>query len=233
MGLSLGVAFVLFYRIARYDKVYLAFAAFSVLFVLYMLSGHALWGAFAIPPSVPHRIVAVTGPLLCFLYYWAMWRLLEARPPRRFQAYLAGFLAYAFLGAVATDLRLLVVPTRLVRVLALVCLAEMVLPTLKAVRHGQRRALGVLAGHVTFGMGIVWLNLTLLKDPWFYGIIGVALVLLAVALYSLGAQQVEARLAAVLAERGRIAREIHDNLAQGLIAISWQLESVGDRKSVV
>jgi signal transduction histidine kinase len=226
VGLSLAVAFILFYRVARYGRVYLAFAAFSVLFVLYMLSGHSVWGAFHVPPSVLHRVVILTGPLLCFLYYWTMWRLLETPPPRRFKAYLAAFLAYAVLGAVATDLRLLVVPTRLVRVLALVCLAEMLVPTLQAVRRGQRRAAGVLAGHLTFGLGIVCLNLTLLKEPWFYGIIGVALLLLAFALYSLGAQQVEARLAAVIAERGRIAREIHDDLAQGLVGISWQLESV-------
>jgi signal transduction histidine kinase len=228
VGLSLGVAFALFYRIAPSDRVYLAFSGFSVLFVLYMLSGHSVWSALGIPPGLPHRAVAVTGSLLCFLYYWAMWRLLEAEPPLRFKAYLAGFLAYALLGAVAPDLRLLVVPTRLVRVLALVCLAEMLLPTLKAVRQRRRRGIGVLAGHVTWGLGIGWLNLTLLKDPWFYGIIVVALALLGVALYSLGAQQVEARLAAVLAERGRIARDIHDNLAQGLVAISWQLECAGD-----
>ena len=37
-------------------------------------------------------------------------------------------------------------------------------------------------------------------------------------------RQVEAQFNAVLAERNRIAREIHDTLAQGFVAVSLQLE---------
>src|SRR5258707_1412184 len=67
----------------------------------------------------------------------------------------------------------------------------------------------------------------------------------ALPIYRLRVQQVESRFAAVLAERNRIAREIHDNLAQEMLGISVQLELVTrlmavstekaktDRKSVV
>ncbi len=41
-----------------------------------------------------------------------------------------------------------------------------------------------------------------------------------------GCCQVEAQWGAVLAERGRLAREIHDTLAQGFVGISVQLELV-------
>jgi signal transduction histidine kinase len=47
-------------------------------------------------------------------------------------------------------------------------------------------------------------------------------------LYRLRLRQVQARFAAVLAERNRIAREIHDTLAQGFTGISVQLESVAE-----
>jgi signal transduction histidine kinase len=59
---------------------------------------------------------------------------------------------------------------------------------------------------------------------WFYA----ALLLAAVALGTFGyrwrVRQVEAQFGAVLAERGRLAREIHDTLAQGFVGISVQLE---------
>jgi signal transduction histidine kinase len=45
-------------------------------------------------------------------------------------------------------------------------------------------------------------------------------------LYLYRLRQVELRFNAVLAERGRIAREIHDTLAQDIVAISVQLELV-------
>jgi signal transduction histidine kinase len=228
VGLSLVVAFVLAHRTAHGQTVLLVFAGFTGLLVLYVLAGHSLWEALHVPPRVPHRVVMVTGPLLCVFYYAAMWRLLEVSPPRRFRAYEVGFLAYALLGALASDLRVLVVPTRIVRVLALVCLAELLVATLQAVRQGRPRARAVLAGNVVFGLAIALGNFTILQGAWFYSWLGVALLLLAVTLYGLASQQVEDRLGAVLAERGRIAREIHDSLAQGLVAISLQLDSVSD-----
>jgi signal transduction histidine kinase len=57
--------------------------------------------------------------------------------------------------------------------------------------------------------------------------LGVALLLAAGwAVYQLRLQQIRSRFALVLAERARLAREIHDTLAQGLVGISSQLDAV-------
>jgi len=53
-----------------------------------------------------------------------------------------------------------------------------------------------------------------------------SLALLAWLLYRLRVRRIEAEFGAVLAERTRIAREIHDNLAQEMLGISVQLEVV-------
>lgn len=65
---------------------------------------------------------------------------------------------------------------------------------------------------------------TLLESWWFYGLLALALGALAFAAYRWRVHTVEAQYEAVLGERGRIAREIHDTLAQGYVAISVQLE---------
>ncbi len=61
---------------------------------------------------------------------------------------------------------------------------------------------------------------------WFYSLLAMALLLLAYLVYRWRVLQVEAQWGAVLAERGRLAREIHDTLAQGFVGISVQLELV-------
>jgi ligand-binding sensor domain-containing protein/signal transduction histidine kinase len=61
---------------------------------------------------------------------------------------------------------------------------------------------------------------------WFYFVILLALALLTWQLYRLRVRRLQAQFGAVLAERTRIAREIHDNLAQELLGISVQLEVV-------
>ncbi len=61
---------------------------------------------------------------------------------------------------------------------------------------------------------------------WFYLVLILALSLLVYVLYRWRLREVELRYDAVLSERGRIAREIHDTLAQGLVGISVQLELV-------
>ncbi|HJQ25158.1 MAG TPA: two-component regulator propeller domain-containing protein [Blastocatellia bacterium] len=62
---------------------------------------------------------------------------------------------------------------------------------------------------------------------WFY----VALLAIAAAvswaIYRRRIRRVRAEFAAVLAERNRMARDIHDTLAQGFVGISLQLEAVG------
>jgi ligand-binding sensor domain-containing protein/signal transduction histidine kinase len=64
------------------------------------------------------------------------------------------------------------------------------------------------------------------RTYWFYALCALGLALAAWQLYALRLQQVRARFDAVLAERNRIAREIHDNLAQEILGVSVQLEIV-------
>jgi ligand-binding sensor domain-containing protein/signal transduction histidine kinase len=61
---------------------------------------------------------------------------------------------------------------------------------------------------------------------WFYISCAIMLGLLAALLYRLRLRQMRLRFAAVLVERNRIAREIHDTLTQGFVAIGFQLEAV-------
>jgi signal transduction histidine kinase/ligand-binding sensor domain-containing protein len=67
---------------------------------------------------------------------------------------------------------------------------------------------------------------------WFRFLIVMALALLAYEIYRWRVRQVEAQFKAVLAERNRIAREIHDTLAQGFVAVSVQLELVARMLSI-
>ncbi len=61
---------------------------------------------------------------------------------------------------------------------------------------------------------------------WFYVLIAIALAGASYFVYAWRVAEVEARFRAVLQERNRIAREIHDTLAQGYVAVSMQLEIV-------
>ena len=61
---------------------------------------------------------------------------------------------------------------------------------------------------------------------WFYAVCLLALVLLAWLLFRLRVRGMQAQFSAVLGERNRIAREIHDNLAQEMSGLSVQLEVV-------
>ena len=61
---------------------------------------------------------------------------------------------------------------------------------------------------------------------WFYAVCVLSLAMLVWQLYRFRLKRVESQFAAVLAERNRIAREIHDNLAQEMLGISVQLEVV-------
>ncbi len=59
---------------------------------------------------------------------------------------------------------------------------------------------------------------------WFYLLLALTAALLGYGIYLWRLRQVEARFQVVLAERNRIAREIHDTLAQGFVAVSVQLQ---------
>lgn len=61
---------------------------------------------------------------------------------------------------------------------------------------------------------------------WFYAIFALVLAVIAWQLYRIRVRRIETEFGAVLAERTRIAREIHDNLAQEMLGISVQLEVV-------
>jgi len=63
---------------------------------------------------------------------------------------------------------------------------------------------------------------------WFYALLLAALVGIVVLLLRLRLQRAEGEFRAVLGERSRIAREIHDTLAQGYVGISVQLEVLAE-----
>jgi signal transduction histidine kinase len=63
------------------------------------------------------------------------------------------------------------------------------------------------------------------RHPLFWAAIALAGAALAFALHRLHLRQVKAQFAAVTAERGRMARDIHDTLAQGFVGIGIQLET--------
>ena len=64
------------------------------------------------------------------------------------------------------------------------------------------------------------------QTVWFYLLLLLGAALLVYAGYHWRLRQVESRFNAVMAERNRIAREIHDTLAQGFVAVSVQLQIV-------
>ncbi|HJQ26932.1 MAG TPA: two-component regulator propeller domain-containing protein [Blastocatellia bacterium] len=64
------------------------------------------------------------------------------------------------------------------------------------------------------------------QTVWFYALCAFAAALLGWAIYHIRVKQMRAQFAAVLAERSRLAREIHDTLTQCFVGISFQLEAV-------
>ena len=72
----------------------------------------------------------------------------------------------------------------------------------------------------------LYLKPYLYQTYWFYAVCVLGLALLAWLLYRIRVRRIETQFGAVLTERTRIAREIHDNLAQEMLGISVQLEVV-------
>jgi ligand-binding sensor domain-containing protein len=62
------------------------------------------------------------------------------------------------------------------------------------------------------------------ETRWFYFLVGAAVLGIGYMTYRVRVRFVEATYKAVMAERGRIAREVHDTLAQGYVGISVHLE---------
>jgi signal transduction histidine kinase/ligand-binding sensor domain-containing protein len=63
---------------------------------------------------------------------------------------------------------------------------------------------------------------------WFYTLMVLAIAALVLLVFRRRVLHVEREFRAVMAERNRIAREIHDTLAQGYVGISLQLEILGE-----
>ena len=59
---------------------------------------------------------------------------------------------------------------------------------------------------------------------WFSALVALLLIGIAVGIYRLRVRAIRSQFDAILAERNRIAREIHDTLAQGFVGVSTQLE---------
>ena len=70
------------------------------------------------------------------------------------------------------------------------------------------------------------------RTPVFWGISLAVAAAAGLLMHRLYLRRMKAEFAAVLAERGRIAREIHDTLAQGFVGIAVQLETVSKLQSV-
>jgi signal transduction histidine kinase len=64
------------------------------------------------------------------------------------------------------------------------------------------------------------------ETVWFRMLGTAALLAFAWAIYQLRLRQIRSRFSLVLEERARLAREIHDTLAQGFVGISSQLDAV-------
>jgi ligand-binding sensor domain-containing protein/signal transduction histidine kinase len=71
-----------------------------------------------------------------------------------------------------------------------------------------------------------YLQPRLYQTYWFYALVLLLLGAIGWQLYRLRVRRISSQFAAVLGERNRIAREIHDNLAQDILGISVQLELV-------
>jgi signal transduction histidine kinase len=66
------------------------------------------------------------------------------------------------------------------------------------------------------------------QTAWFYVLVAAGLIALVVLVQRRRLQRAEGEFRAVLGERNRIAREIHDTLAQGYVGISVQLEVMAE-----
>ncbi|MCM3870713.1 MAG: histidine kinase [Pyrinomonadaceae bacterium] len=90
----------------------------------------------------------------------------------------------------------------------------------------------VVAGHIDGPWNEAGTSIGFYLQPRFYQtsifviVVAATLLLLAALLYRLRMIELKARYSAVLGERNRIAREIHDTLAQNLAGIALQLDSV-------
>ena len=67
------------------------------------------------------------------------------------------------------------------------------------------------------------------RTIWFYGLLLILAGLAALAIYRYRVRQIRRQFAAILGERSRLAREIHDMLSQGFVAIDLQLDAASGK----
>ena len=72
----------------------------------------------------------------------------------------------------------------------------------------------------------------LYQRAWFFPLVALALALAALAAYRVRIRHLNQRFNLVLAERTRIARELHDTLLQGLSGVTMQLQALWTRLPV-
>jgi ligand-binding sensor domain-containing protein/signal transduction histidine kinase len=75
------------------------------------------------------------------------------------------------------------------------------------------------------GMDVVW-QPHFYRTAWFFGLCAILIASSVFGIYQLRLRQVHARFRAVLEERNRVAREMHDTVIQGCTGISALLEAV-------
>ncbi len=68
------------------------------------------------------------------------------------------------------------------------------------------------------------------RTPWFVALCALFLSLVSILAYQVRMKQIHDRFKAVLAERTRLAREMHDTLIQGCVSISAVLEAASSRE---
>jgi signal transduction histidine kinase/ligand-binding sensor domain-containing protein len=98
-----------------------------------------------------------------------------------------------------------------------------------SLRHGKYRFLvraelpGGAAAEASYSFEILP---EFYETAWFRILCGAGIVAAALGIYRLRLRQIRYRFSLVLDERARLAREIHDTLAQGFVGISSQLDAV-------
>jgi ligand-binding sensor domain-containing protein/signal transduction histidine kinase len=68
------------------------------------------------------------------------------------------------------------------------------------------------------------------RTPWFVALCALVIALVSILAYQARMKQIHGRFEAVLAERMRLAREMHDTLIQGCVSISALLEAASSRE---
>jgi signal transduction histidine kinase len=200
------------------------FAAFTLMLALYLFTGHSVWGRWPVAAAVPLRLNIASSSLFSLAYFQAIWSFLRGRVPRHVHVYSGVLGAFAIACMLVPDPAVLYVPVLVFRASLGVMVADATLAAKRHARSDRARAWGAIAGIVCFGIAVL-IALRGRIMPWLYATAGLTVVVLLVGTYALGQREMRSRFNAVLEERMRIAREIHDSLAQRLVALSLHVDA--------